>query len=387
MIDLNKKWFALAFCCAISSCTKVDEYMLGADNTPKPTPLEKITPKMNLVENWSIPIGKTAKTSTFLKLKPVVHEKIMYTADVNGLIQAIDKTSAKILWTKQLKEGVISGPTVSKGFIAVGTSEANIIILKENNGQEVWRANLSSDALSKPVITHNKILAKSIDGNLYAFNLLTGEKLWVADHGAPGLMLKASSSPVIVGDLALVGFPDGKLDAVDLQTGAVVWQRSIAYPKGASDVERLVDIDADPIVQGDIAYLASYQGYIGALSLVNGQFLWRKPASTYKNLAIDSQTLYMTDSEDTVWALNKSDGHVKWKQISLNARGLTEPVLMGSRLIIGDKTGYLHVLSTHNGDVISRSQLSGAITISPAVSGKSVYVMTENGKLNRFSVS
>lgn len=207
--------------------------------------------------------------------------------------------------------------------------------------------------------------------------------MWATDHGAPNLILKASSSPVIMDNLILVGFSDGKLDAIDMSSGRGVWQRSIAYASGASDVERLVDIDADPIVRNGIVYLASYQGYIGALALSNGQFIWNKPASTYKNIAIDANTVYMTDSNDILWALDRQTGQVKWKQPSLKARGLTEPVVLGDRLIVGDRTGYLHVISIQTGDLISRTQLSASIDISPAVSGKSVYVMTADGKLNR----
>ena len=209
----------------------------------------------------------------------------------------------------------------------------------------------------------------------------------MVDHGSPSLILKASSSPIIMDKLALVGFSDGKLDAIDMMFGHVLWQRSIAYASGSSDVERLVDIDADPIVRGNVVYLASYQGYVGALSLENGQFLWNKPASTFQNMAIDDSTLYMTDSDDIVWAYDRQTGLVKWKQVSLKARGLSEPVLMGNRLVVGDRTGYLHLMSTQNGELIARTQLSGAIDIAPAVSGNSVYVMTANGKLNCLSVS
>ena len=303
------------------------------------------------------------------------------------MVQAIDKTTGKILWSKQLKEGVVSGPTVAEGYIALGTNRSSVVLLRQTDGSELQRLKVSGDALSKTVIMNHKAIVKTIDGNLYAFDLKTGKKLWVSEHGSPSLILKASSSPVIMGKLVLVGFSDGKLDAIDIQSGRIEWQRSIAFASGASDVERLVDIDADPIVQGDIVYLASYQGYVGALSLTSGQFVWRKPASVYKNLAIDATTLYVVDSNDVLWAFDKQSGLVKWKQLSLKARGLTEPVLIGNRLIVGDRTGFVHVLAAQSGALISRKQLSGPIDIAPAVSGNSIFVMTVNGKLNRLSVS
>ena len=387
MLLVNRRLVLLGICILLQACTQIDDFMLGKDNAAKPTPLVEITSKIKLIENWSVPIGKPSKASTYLKLKPSVRGNIIYAANASGMVQAVEKTTGNILWSKQLSQGVVSGPTVADGYIALGTSKSNVVLLRQSDGSELQQLKVSGDVLSKPAITKNKVIVKTIDGYLYAFDMKTGEKLWATEHGSPSLILKASSSPVIMDKLALVGFSDGKLDAIDIQSGRVVWQRSIAFASGASDVERLVDIDADPILRGDIAYLASYQGYIGALSLTNGQFIWRKPASVYKNMAIDATTLYITDSDDVLWAFDKQNGQVKWKQLALKARGLTEPTLLGNRLIVGDRSGYMHVLATQNGELISRIQLSGPIDIAPAVAGNSVYVMTANGKLSSLSVS
>lgn len=388
MLQINKKTLFLMACLALQACSKVDDYMLGKDNTPAPAELQPIKTKAKLVESWSVPVGSSQKTSAHLKLKPVILGNILYTADSSGLVQAVNRTNGQVLWSKKINHSVISGPSVSSGVLAFGTESATVVLLKQADGSELWQARVSGDVLSKPLIKGNKVIAKTIDGNLYALNIHNGDKLWRSEHGAPSLILKASSSPVIVDNkLVLVGYSDGKMDAVDLETGRQVWQRSIAFASGASDVERLVDIDADPIVRGNVVYLASYQGYIGALSLVDGQFIWRKPASVYKNMTVDNSTIFLTDSDDVVWSINMNNGQVNWKQVALKARGLTEPALSGNRLIIGDKTGLVHVLSKQDGELISRVQLGAAVSIAPAVSANDVYIMSNNGKLSRFSVS
>jgi outer membrane protein assembly factor BamB len=373
---------------SITGCSKLDDYMLGKDNTPAPKTLEPVNSKAPLTEKWSAPTGFNKKNSAYLKLKPVIKGNTVYVADASGVVQAVDTSNGRAIWSQKLNSGVISGPTVANGYVVVGTDASKIVTLKQDTGAEIWQADLTGDVLAKPVITQNKVIAKTIDGNLYAFDLNKGNRLWISEHGAPSLILKASSSPVIVDNkMALVGYSDGKMDAVDLQTGQVLWQRSIAFASGSSDVERLVDIDADPIVQGNTVLLASYQGYIGALALSDGQFAWRKPASTYKNIIVRGAAVYMTDSNDIVWSIDKQTGHVNWKQDKLKSRGLTEPSLLAGNIVVGDKTGMLHILSAKNGEFISRAQLGGAITISPGVSGNSVYVLTANGKLSRFSVS
>jgi len=384
---MSKKWVVLGvFCWFLQACTQIDDFMLGKDNTPKPTELVSLKSKTKLDLNWSIPTGKSTKSDSFLKLKPAIHKAVVYTADASGQVLAIDKNTSHVVWSVQLKEGLVSGPTVAEGVVALGTNASSFVLLNQADGRQLMRKNVSGEVLSKPIISNHRVIVKTIDGNLYAFDLKTGKKLWMSEHGAPHLILKASSSPILLGKLVLVGFSDGKLDAVDVETGRVVWQRSIAYASGSSDVERLVDIDADPLARGDTVYLATYQGYVGALTLSNGQFLWSKPSSIYKNMAIDDENVYVSDNDDVLWAISRQTGHVKWKQTALKARGITAPALMGSRLVVGDKTGLLHVLSTQDGEFVSRQQLSGPIYFDPAISGRYIYVMTANGKLNRLTI-
>lgn len=383
---MNVRLFVLMLCAMLQGCSKLDDYMLGKDNTPKPKELKEIQDKVNVSQNWSAPIGNTIKNKEYLRLQPVVRGGIIYTANASGVVQAVKKRDGSVKWTTLLKHGLLSGPVVSGKHIAVGTNNSSLVLLNEGDGKKLWQAKVTGEILSPPAIAGNKVIVKTIDGKVYAFNTEDGKQLWLTEHGAPSLILKASSSPIVMGNLVLIGFSDGKLDALDIKTGRVIWQRSIAYASGSSDIERLVDIDADPIVENNIIYLASYQGYIGALSLSNGQFIWRKPGSVYKNMVLNNNNLYVTDSHDVIWSLDKRNGQVNWKQTALKARVLTEPALVKNALVVGDKTGYLHFIDSQTGDILARSKVSSGISISPYVSGETLYVMTDNGMLNQLTV-
>lgn len=382
----KKMVYTLIASCLLVACNLVDDYVLGKDNTPKPAVLIPIKSKLNWVKQWSTHVAKANKTNTFLKLKPVVVDNIIYVASEKGLVQAINPSNGHLLWSKQLKDGLVSGPSIKKGRIALGTNSSGVVLLRQSNGELVWQASLSGDALAKPIINDNDVIVKTIDGNVYALNLSTGKTRWVVDHGSPSLILRASSVPLVYQNAVLSGFSDGKLDAIDLQSGAMIWQRSVAYANGASDVERLVDIDADPIIRGNVVYLGTYQGYIGAMSLDDGQFIWTKPASIYKNMAIDSHALYASDSHDVLWAFNRTNGQVIWKQFAFKGRGLTEPVIYGDNLIVGDSMGILHLVSTKTGELVGRISLDSSIDITPTVAKNKVYVMTRNGQLYQLSV-
>jgi outer membrane protein assembly factor BamB len=371
----------------VEGCTQVDDYLLGKDNSPQPKKLEAVESNIKISQSWSTSVGKSQKKNDYLKIRPVVSNGLIYTADASGLAQATKKQSGKIKWSTQLKNGIVSGPCLGEGRIAVATNAATLVVLDQTTGKELWEVNLSGESLSEPKIAKHKVITKTIDGKVFAFDLQSGKQMWVVEHGSPSLILKASASPVIAGELALVGFSDGKLDAINIENGQLMWQRSIAYASGSSDVERLVDIDTDPIVKDQVAYLASYQGYVGALSLNDGQFMWRKPASVYKNMFLHESSLYITDSKDVLWSIDAHSGRVNWKQPGLKARNLTEPAFLGNKVVVGDKTGYLHFLDANTGEIVARYQLSSGISTAPTLQGKDLIVLTNNGMLNRLSVS
>lgn len=384
---MNKKHvLILSLLGALQACTQVDDYLLGKDNTPKPKNLKAMQSKVSLANDWVVPIGSSKSTSVAGKSSPVVIGKVLYTADASGSVKALNSTNKEVRWATTLPHTITSGPVVSEGKVVVATTAPSLVVLNQDSGKTLWEVPVSAEILANTLVTDNTVIAKTIDGNVYAFDSDTGKKLWFNKHGSPDLVLKASSSPVKIGPLVLIGFSDGKLDAYTLKTGNLAWQKNVSEPNGVSDVERLVDIDADPIIKGDIAYIASYQGELGAMSLKTGEFIWRKPASVYKNMALGKETLYLTDSHDVLMAFNSKNGNLIWKQDKLTARGLTEPVLMDKYVLVGDKTGLVHVLDANTGKMLARSQLQGAIEVAPVVTQGKVYIQTANGMLNQLTL-
>ena len=108
---------------------------------------------------------------------------------------------------------------------------------------------------------------------------------------------------------------------------------------------------------------------------------------TYINLALDDRNLYMSDSSDIVWAFNLENGQVQWKQAALAARELTAPVMLGHYVLVGDKTGFLHVLDVQQGELLFRLSLGSAVDVAPTISDNRAYVITSAGQVMCFSVS
>jgi outer membrane protein assembly factor BamB len=86
----------------------------------------------------------------------------------------------------------------------------------------------------------------------------------------------------------VVGFANGNLAKLTLQDGSMLWQQIITIPEGSFAIQRMVDIDADPVVFNNRVYVATYQGKIAALDLTTGKIYWTHDISSFTGLTVDS---------------------------------------------------------------------------------------------------
>ncbi len=367
---------------SVTACSYVDDFAFGKDNTMKPAKLPELKNNQTLTIDWSTHTGKFKPLGSIKDLQPYVYHHRIYTASSDGKVQAINEKTGAVVWEKTLAQKLVAGPVVYHHRLAVNTDKSSILLLEKDSGKEVTTIALTNDALAKPLLIHNDIYVKTINGVLYNINMETGHKNWRYLHGSPEIILKASSSPVNYKNMVLSGFSDGELLGFDKQNGHVVWQQHIAFPSGASDVESLVDIDTNPIVDGERIYVATYQGQIGAYSMESANPIWQRNASTYQDLAIAGNILLMSDSKDVIWAFDKMTGTVLWKQSGLRARGITAPVIWNNQVWVGDKLGVLHGISLQTGEFIGQLNLSASIISAPVIHDDACLVYTTNGQLH-----
>jgi outer membrane protein assembly factor BamB len=131
-----------------------------------------------------------------------------------------------------------------------------------------------------------------------------GHLKWTLDRTIPILTLRGSAPPIIHEDMVLAGFDNGRLSALELSTGKELWEARLAEPNGRTDLERLVDVDAKPVVRDNTAYIASFQGKVAAVSLSDGSLEWTREMSSSEDLDVDADNIYVTDERGTVLALS-----------------------------------------------------------------------------------
>lgn len=387
LITLLLLCLALAGCAAFDtlneSVSGLSDYFLGGeDNSDPPAVLLEYTPEIKIEELWRESVGVGTDEQS-LKLVSAIGSGKIIAADRDGLVQARDVNTGKLIWEADTDVHFSAGPGLGVGTVILGSSDAEIVALNLENGDVLWKSVVSSEVLSVPVVANGIVIARTTDGSVIALNEKNGGKLWNYEHNAPALSVRGIGAPVISEGNVIEGYDNGKLMALRLTDGKYVWETSIAIPKGRSEIDRLVDLDVDPLAVGGVIYIASYHGGAAAISEVEGDVLWRNEAiSAYTGLSNDFRYLYLSDSSDDVWQLDQRSGASLWKQKELHQRKLTAPAVYENYVVVGDFEGYVHWLSTSDGRQLGRIKVTdGPIDAKPIVIDGTVYIYAKDGTL------
>ncbi|MEY3219214.1 MAG: outer membrane protein assembly factor BamB [Pseudomonadota bacterium] len=351
------------------------------DNSEPPAPLPEMPNLQQPPVKWSVSTGADLRKH-YLKLTPAVVEDRLFVATQRGDVQAYQLKDGKSLWEKSFDVTLSSGIGVGSKYLAVGSTKGDVILLDQTDGKEYWRVNVGGEILVAPQIGGGVVAVRSGNGKLTALDTLDGHRLWSYERPVPTLSLRGTSAPLIEIPLIFVGMDNGKIAALDLNSGKPLWEGQLSQPRGKTELERMVDIDADLQLSDGAVYVVAFQGKLAAIAATNGQILWERDLSSYAGFTLDYKYLYITDMDSQLLAYDRFNGGSLWKQDKLRARRLTQPVSVGKYLAVGDFEGYIHWISKEDGSLVGRTLTDSAgIRTSPIVVNDQILVLGNAGYL------
>ena len=366
---------------SLSGCSAVTDYLRGDENEPAPATLEEFEPTARIETLWSRRAASGAGGRR-LELRPVVAGGRVFVAGHDGDVAAYEPLTGKRLWEADTGVPVSGGPGAGSGLVVVGSSAGDVVALADADGAVAWRARVTSEVLSAPAIGEGIVAVRSVDGKLFGLDAANGERIWVYNRTVPVLTLRGTSAPVIAGGIVVAGFDSGHLAAVSLADGQLLWESDVAVPTGRTELERLADMDAEPVVSDGVVYAATYQGRVAAFDLDTGRPLWQRDMSSHAGIGTGRRLLYVTDERSHVWALDRGTGASLWRQDGLERRQVTRPVEFGGHVVVGDFEGHVHWLDIGDGRFAARVRVGGgAVLVPPVTDRTAVYVLGESGTL------
>ncbi len=321
----------------------------------------------NVVENtkakrlWRASTASSSENpSDFM---PIVSDKLIFTSSENGRIEGFSIDTGERQFQTKLDASLLVNVGVNTLSIVAATTGGEIIAIDRTQATEKWRIAVGRAISAAPAVTDQIVVIRTIDGHLMGVNATSGEAIWGLDRPVASLSVGLDSPSLIAGEGVITGFSSGRVLASNLYNGLPFWERRAVRPKGKNDIERLIDLDAPPVLAGAAVLVGAYQGGVIAYRVRDGGEIWRNAAlATRKEIAVSPQALAVIAPQSEVVLVEAATGEMRWQQTQLRGHGLSGAVLMGGEVIVGSLDGVLYFLDIETGSIKSQMKLGiGAI--------------------------
>ena len=327
----------------------------------KPAKLPKISqPIQGLTSIWQERMGGAIKADP-LRLQVALLDGVTLAASRDGEIEAWSATGQR-LWQRDLKQPISSGVAAAAGLAVVTTRSGQVLALNPKTGETRWTAQTTASVLSPALVDVDRVVLVASDGSVTGLDQSTGKQVWSFNIPVPTLSVRGTAAPVLFDQsTVIVAGASGRIYGLDLRTGIPRWERRVAVSAGRTDVQRLIDIDGDPLVSGRSLYVVSYQGQIVAVDLDSQRVRWDADTSSLRGLTTGLGNVYVSTTDGNLQAYDEKDGQLLWEIKDLAYRQLSNPVVLGRWLVVGDYDGYLHIIEQTEGKIVGRVRTSGAV--------------------------
>lgn len=389
---------------SLSGCATVSD-LFAEDDEIEIRRLKPIEATFEPQIKWETEVGDGVQ-DYFSRLSPAVAYGKVFAASRDGIVVAIEPETGKKIWEQDFanydnysfKKAILwysnravsakisGGLTVAYELVFFGTEDGYVYALEEATGELKWKVGVKGEVISAPAVDSGVVLVNTTSGHLIALDPDTGEQKWIAESDVPPLTLRGVSAPAADSGGALVGTPSGKLQVTLIETGMVAWETQIASPSGATELERIVDIDVKPLVFGGNVFVVSYNGTLSAVELRTGQVIWTREYGSYRNISIDGNSLFVIDNSSNLYAIDRRSGVELWSNVALKSRNITSATPHDEYVVVGDKFGFVHWFTQDEGKLVAQLEVGGddedeAIFTAPISAENTLYVITREGKL------
>jgi len=378
---------ALLCLVALGGCTTVKGWFGSKKDDGKPTApmaLTEITSSVSISKLWSANAGK-GEGRLGVRQGPAVGDGRVFAAAIEGGVRAFDLQTGQPVWSYPSKLRLSGGPGHGDGLVVVGGLDGEVIALDAATGTEKWQTKINSEIIAAPVIGMGMVLVRSNDGRVTALDATSGERRWFWMQEVPLLSLRGNDAPLLGPGYLFVGNDDGTVTALAANDGRPLWEQSVAQAEGRTELDRIADVDGTPVLDGTTLYASSFKRQTIAIDAPSGRPMWTSEHGGAGRIGVGGDGLVVTDTNGSVFGLEKTGGSALWQQPGLARRNLTAPAVQGEYAVVGDYDGYLHWLKLDNGEFAARTRVGrDALRAAPIVVDGVLVVQGVDGKVSAF---
>lgn len=353
-----------------------------------------------LAQIWSAGIGRGTTREGRITSGPIVVGGTIYVMDTTATVSAFG-TNGALLWQRDLApgregrlDGFGGGVSFGGGTLVAGTGFGEVVALEPDTGAIRWRQEIDAPVRAAPTVSNGLAYVVARNDQAFGIDLKNGRIRWRAAGIEPEAGIVGGASPAARAGLVVVPYASGEVVGVVARNGRRAWSAALAGGRRGHVRGRISDITGDPVIDGNVVYVANQSGRFAALDRRSGQRIWSvNEGSNSPALPVGDSVFLMTDT-GKLQRLRASDGSLYWSvqlpefSDAKKRRGAhlhSGPVLAGGRVIVASSDGVMRSFDPSTGAALGETAIGGGgAAAQPAVAGGRVYVISRNGTLFAF---
>ena len=328
--------------------------------------------------------------------RPVVGGGMVFVYDPTGVVTAMSLSGGGRVWQQSVRPenerdtSAGGGVAYDHGRTYVATAYGTVSALDASSGRVVWTKDIEAPARGAPTATGGKVFVVTQTNVVLALDAADGTELW-SYRGIPETAgLLAAASPAVVGDTVVVPYTSGEVIAFDIAKGEPRWSEAVTASTRTYAVSSLNDISASPVVDGGVVFATSVAGETVANDLKTGERRWSQGVGSAHTPVVSGNALFLVDLDDRAIALDRSTGEPLWatKLPVVSTRRERShwagPVLAGGSLWFVSSDSKIAQVDATSGNLVATRPISDPSFIAPIVAAGTMIVVSANGTVSAY---
>jgi len=306
------------------------------------------------------------ETLGFVQCAPLYDsaEDVLYFGSNDGALYKVNAKNGQLVWRFMTNAEVARRPVLDGGLLYVANANDTVLAIEPSSGKLLWHqhrtpaAGMEVAGHSGVAVFHGKVFAGFSDGTVAAFDAKTGAERWQpVDLAAEAEQVLGQVPDQL--DIDSTPVPDVTAN------GAVVYVSNYAAGVYALDAETGTQVWSNPGVFG-----------------VTDVMLFDQPAHVRRDGRDEPERRVLIAASGTtgLWGLDPQTGTELWRR-SLPATAVSHPAVVSGVLLISASRLGVFLLNPLGGELIDGLHVADGSSMTPAAYGSRAFVMTNGGAL------